>query len=156
MMRWDAAEAEGALKRILDLHDRLSDAILAASRAHLLLPPSPPPALSVGAHCSGRNGCVFIKGGEDRAAAAAGETAAEARSLHAIRSALEDVEDHLDFLHVRPFRPYSVPQSNWEFIEMGQEWKMYIQNLLGFLASYLPRKFKPDAHSICDTVGGFA
>jgi hypothetical protein len=32
----------------------------------------------------------------------------EVRSLHAIRSALEDVEDHLEFLHVRllvPFHP---------------------------------------------------
>ncbi|TVU06699.1 hypothetical protein EJB05_49924, partial [Eragrostis curvula] len=50
-MRCDAAEAKGALERIWDLHDRLSDAILTASRAHLLLPPPPPPTPSAGAHC---------------------------------------------------------------------------------------------------------
>ncbi|KAL5212110.1 hypothetical protein ABZP36_022957 [Zizania latifolia] len=112
-MRWDVAETEAALERILDLHDRLSDAILAVSRAHFLPPPpqalaSAPPARDGG----GRNGYVFVKGvkgggggGEDggggsrSARAAAAEALAEARSLHAIRTALEDVEDHLEFLH---------------------------------------------------------
>ncbi|AQK69988.1 Plastid division protein PDV1 [Zea mays] len=109
-MRWDAAEAEAALERIWDLHDRLSDAILAVSRAHLLLPAPPPPPVpsapsAKGAHRIGvgRNGCVFVKdgaaGGGGEALAAAAEALAEARSLHAIRSALEDVEDHLEFLH---------------------------------------------------------
>ncbi|GJN29048.1 hypothetical protein PR202_gb17239 [Eleusine coracana subsp. coracana] len=98
-MRQDAAEAEATLERIWDLHDRLSDAILAASRARLLLPspPHPHPAPSGG----GRNGFVFVKGGGDEVAAAAAEAAAEARSLHTIRSALEDLEGHLEFLHVR-------------------------------------------------------
>ncbi|KAG8070403.1 hypothetical protein GUJ93_ZPchr0006g42701 [Zizania palustris] len=120
-MRWHAAETEAALERIWDLHDRLSDAILAVSRAHFLPPPpqalaSAPPAR----HGGGRNGYVFVKGvkggggggggggGEDgggggggtrSARAAAAEALAEARSLHAIRMALEDVEDHLEFLH---------------------------------------------------------
>ncbi|CAD6247346.1 unnamed protein product [Miscanthus lutarioriparius] len=108
-MRWDAAEAEAALERIWDLHDRLSDAILAASRAHLLLPAPPPPPVpsapfAKGTHrvCGGsKNGCVFVKGGGGGgdALAAAAEAVAEARSLHAIRSALEDVEYHLEFLH---------------------------------------------------------
>ncbi|KAJ1278786.1 hypothetical protein BS78_04G105700 [Paspalum vaginatum] len=100
-MRWGAAEAEAALERIWDLHDRLSDAILACSRALLLLPAPPPPpapappAAKAGPHRGGaRNGCVFVKGGGD-----GGEALAEARSLHAIRSALEDLEDHLEFLH---------------------------------------------------------
>ncbi|PWZ29734.1 Plastid division protein PDV1 [Zea mays] len=104
-MWWDASEAEVALERIWELHDRLSDAILAASRAHLLLPaPQPPPVPSAppakGAHrvSGGRNGCVFVKGGGEALAAAA-EAVSEVRSLHAIRSALEDVEDHLEFLH---------------------------------------------------------
>jgi hypothetical protein len=35
---------------------------------------------------------------------------AEARSLHAIRSALEDLEDHLEFMHVR-LRPFPYPPS---------------------------------------------
>ncbi|TVU03300.1 hypothetical protein EJB05_51172, partial [Eragrostis curvula] len=113
-MRWDAAEAGAALERIWDLHDRLSDAILATARARLLLPapapaPSAPPA---GAHRGGggccRNGCVFVKGGAgevEGAALAAAEAVAEARSLHAIRSALEDLEDNLEFLHVSLFPP---------------------------------------------------
>ncbi|CAN6231149.1 unnamed protein product [Urochloa humidicola] len=120
-MRWDAAETEAVLERIWDLHDRLSDAILASSRAHLLLPPPPPPPppqpapsapSAKGAHLrrggggGRRNGCVFVKGGAceggcsgGEALAAAAEAVAEARRLHAIRSALEDLEDHLEFLH---------------------------------------------------------
>ncbi|XP_062223585.1 plastid division protein PDV1-like [Phragmites australis] len=101
-MRWDAAEAEAVLERIWSLHDRLSDAILASSRARLLLPPPLPAHSANGAHRGGgRNGCVFVKGGGERGAAlaAAAEAVAEARSLHAIRSALEDLEDHLEFLH---------------------------------------------------------
>ncbi|PAN05114.1 hypothetical protein PAHAL_1G116000 [Panicum hallii] len=101
-MRWDAAEPEAVLERIWDLHDRLSDAILASSRAHLLLPPPPPPPTAPPAggarlRCGGgggRDGGVFVKG-----CAGAAEAVAEARSLHAIRSALEDLEDHLQFLH---------------------------------------------------------
>jgi hypothetical protein len=119
-MRWDAAEAGAALERIWDLHDRLSDAILSASRARLLLPAPPAPAPSAPAACThrcgcrgggggGRNGCVFVKGGggEDEGAslAAAAEAVAEARSLLAIRSALEDLEDNLEFLHVRRLPP---------------------------------------------------
>ncbi|KAL5217381.1 hypothetical protein ABZP36_018065 [Zizania latifolia] len=100
-----------------DLHDRLSDAILAVSRAHFL-PPQPqlivasaPPARDG----DGRNGYVFVKGvkgggGEDGVGGGGGtgsvratavEALAGARSLHAIRMALEDLEDHLEFLHVR-------------------------------------------------------
>jgi hypothetical protein len=129
-MRWDAAETEAVLERIWDLHDRLSDAILASSRAHLLLPPPPPPsppppppqpapsapsAKGPRRGCGGRNGCVFVKGGGGggcgggEALAAAAEAVAEARSLHAIRSALEDLEDHLEFLHVRLLRPSCFP-----------------------------------------------
>ncbi|KAL6657035.1 hypothetical protein ACP70R_004815 [Stipagrostis hirtigluma subsp. patula] len=86
-MRWDATDAEAVLERIWDLHDRLSDAILAASRAHLLLPP-PPPVPSAAA-ARRRNDCIFVKagGGEGGATlAAAVEAVAEARGLHAIRS----------------------------------------------------------------------
>uniref|UniRef100_A0A0D9YQ55 Uncharacterized protein n=1 Tax=Oryza glumipatula TaxID=40148 RepID=A0A0D9YQ55_9ORYZ len=119
-MRWDAAEAEEVLERIWDLHDRLSDAILAVSRAHFLLPPPPPPPPpsqpSAPPAREGRNGYVFVKGGKGgggggggggvgdgvgvgSAKAAAAEAMAEARSLHAIRTALEDLEEHLEFLH---------------------------------------------------------
>lgn len=97
-MRWDAADAEAVLERIWDLHDRLSDAILAVSSTHFLTAPPPRPSA-----CARRNGYVFFKGrpedGGGSALAAAAEAMAEARSLHAIRSALEDLEDHLEFLH---------------------------------------------------------
>jgi hypothetical protein len=95
-MRRYAAETEGALERIWDLHDRLSDAILASSRARLLLPPPAPPRDGGG---GGWEGCVFVKGERHGATTAA----AEVRSLHAIRSALEDLESHLEFLKVRLF-----------------------------------------------------
>ncbi|KAF0932932.1 hypothetical protein E2562_013131 [Oryza meyeriana var. granulata] len=114
-MRWDSAEAEAVLERIWDLHDRLSDAILAVSRAHFLLPPPPPPppplpSAPPARDGGGGNGYVFVKGvkGEDgcgcaggggSAKAVAAEAMAEARSLHAIRTALEDLEEHLEFLH---------------------------------------------------------
>ncbi|GJN00069.1 hypothetical protein PR202_ga17223 [Eleusine coracana subsp. coracana] len=100
-MRQDVAEAEATLERIWDLHDRLSDAILAASRARLLLPSPPPPhPAPSGGGGGGRNGFVFVKGGGDEVAAAeAVAAAAETRSLHTIRSALEDLEGHLEFLH---------------------------------------------------------
>uniref|UniRef100_A0ACD5YPN4 Uncharacterized protein n=1 Tax=Avena sativa TaxID=4498 RepID=A0ACD5YPN4_AVESA len=104
-MRWDAADADAVLERIWDLHDRLSDAILAVSSTHFLT--APPPRPSACARSGGRNGYVFFKGhpegraedGGGSALAAAAEAMAEARSLHAIRSALEDLEDHLEFLH---------------------------------------------------------
>ncbi|KQJ94310.1 hypothetical protein BRADI_3g09790v3 [Brachypodium distachyon] len=108
-MRWDAADAEAVLERIWDLHDRLSDAILTVSTTHFL-PAPPPPRPSACARAGGRNGCVFVKGrrggggfgeedGGGSALAAAAGAMAEARSLHAIRTALEDLEDHLEFLH---------------------------------------------------------
>jgi hypothetical protein len=102
-MRWDAADAEAVLERIWDLHDRLSDAILAVSTTHFLTAPPQRPAASA----RRKNGYVFFKdrpedGSGGSALAAAAEAMAEARSLHAIRSALEDLEDHLEFVHVRP------------------------------------------------------
>ncbi|KAM0833052.1 hypothetical protein ACQ4PT_064535 [Festuca glaucescens] len=104
-MRWDAADAEAVLERIWDFHDRLSDAILAVSSTHFLTAPPQRPSA-----CARRNGYVFFKGrpegggaedggGGGSALAAAAEAMAEARSLHAIRSALEDLEDHLEFVH---------------------------------------------------------
>jgi hypothetical protein len=114
-MRWDAADAEAVLERIWDLHDRLSDAILAVSSTHFLTAPPQRPSAS-----ARRNGYVFFKGrpegggagdeGAGSALAAAAEAMAEARSLHAIRSALEDLEDHLEFMHVR-LRPFPYPPS---------------------------------------------
>lgn len=102
-MRWDwetpatEAEAEALQERIWDLHDKLSHAILALSACAGL------PAC----RCRGApNGHVVVKGQRppkggghvDLAAAAA--AMADARGLHAIRAALEDLEGHLHFLRV--------------------------------------------------------
>ncbi|KAK1610344.1 hypothetical protein QYE76_034017 [Lolium multiflorum] len=92
-MRWETAatatgaEAEALQERIWDLHDKLSHAILSLSA------------------CAGLPGCgcghVVVKGRRpggcrDLAAASA---MVDARGLHAIRAALEDLEGHLHFLH---------------------------------------------------------
>lgn len=104
-MKWemDTEEVEAVLERIWDLHDKVSDAIHAISRSHFLTSiktrrPStegkPPP----GGGNDGRGaGFVFVKDfarAEDDAAAMA-----EARSLNGIRSALENLEDQLEFFH---------------------------------------------------------
>jgi hypothetical protein len=107
-MRWETAatatgaEAEALQERIWDLHDKLSHAILSLS-ACAGLP---------GCGCRAPNGHVVVKGrrmqggghGGDLAAAA---NMADARGLHAIRAALEDLERHLQFLHVSTQAPPS-------------------------------------------------
>ncbi|KAM0900085.1 hypothetical protein ACQ4PT_020816 [Festuca glaucescens] len=96
-MRWETAatgaEAEALQERIWDLHDKLSHAILSLSAR----------AGHPGCGCRAPNGHVVIKGRRpggcpDLAAASA---MVNARGLHAIRAALEDLEGHLHFLHVR-------------------------------------------------------
>ncbi|KAE8775339.1 plastid division protein PDV1-like [Hordeum vulgare] len=74
-MRWNwetpttEAKAEALQERIWDLHDKLSHAILALSA------------------CTGLPACRCR-----------GAPMADARGLHAIRAALEDLEGHLHFL----------------------------------------------------------
>ncbi|XP_066308145.1 plastid division protein PDV1-like [Miscanthus floridulus] len=99
-------EAEAVLETIWDLHDKVSDAIHALSRAHFLR------AVRRRASASGDKpaaGLVYVKGGGlglgvrggDEVAALA-TLADEARSLHAIRAALEDLEDQFEcFLAVQ-------------------------------------------------------
>ncbi|URE45426.1 hypothetical protein MUK42_01745 [Musa troglodytarum] len=89
-------EVEAVLERIWDLHDKISDAIHAISRAHFLRSVK---GLRGGRQprwrrlrrrkAAGRR----ISGWEDGAAMA------EARSLNDIRSALENLEDQLEFFH---------------------------------------------------------
>lgn len=101
-------EVEAVLQRIWDLHDKISDAIHANSRSHFLrsvkgcrggrhLPPLVASAVDGGG--DGKGGFVYVKDfwvdGEDE-----GAGMAEARSLNAIRSALENLEDELEFFHV--------------------------------------------------------
>ncbi|CAO2205109.1 unnamed protein product [Urochloa humidicola] len=97
-------EVEAVLETIWDLHDKVSGAIHALSRAHFL------GAVRRRATAAGDKpaGLVYVKGGGlaavgdgDEAAALAG-LAEEARSLHAIRAALEDLEDQFEcFLAVQ-------------------------------------------------------
>ncbi|KAJ6810257.1 plastid division protein PDV1 [Iris pallida] len=109
-MGWEEMDnIEAMLETIWDLHDRFSDAIHSISRSHFLksiqtLDPGPPPEAKhrevhgggTGVGDNGRSGFVFVKGFrvDDDAAMA------EARSLNAIRTALENLEDQLEFFHI--------------------------------------------------------
>ncbi|KAL6627162.1 hypothetical protein ACP70R_030888 [Stipagrostis hirtigluma subsp. patula] len=88
-------EAEAVLETIWDLHDKVSDAIHALSRAHFLR--------AVRRRAAGDKpaGLVYVKGGGVSAgggdeASALQALAEEARSLHGIRAALEDLEDQFE------------------------------------------------------------
>ncbi|RZC71042.1 hypothetical protein C5167_034217 [Papaver somniferum] len=112
MMKWEMEieEIEAVLEKIWDLHDKLSDAIHSISRSHFLnsiktLKKSDDvyfardnnekkkPTNNNGNE--ERNGFVFMK--EYRLVDDA--AIAEAKSLNAIRAALENLEDQLEFFH---------------------------------------------------------
>ncbi|KZV32840.1 hypothetical protein F511_20941 [Dorcoceras hygrometricum] len=109
-MKWEMEidEIEAVLEKIWDLHDRLSDAIHSVSRAHFLSSLKNPPKfdefgldrrkMSTGeADQKMGPGFVFAKGSrgvEDDFGAH------EAKSLYAIRTALENLEDQLEFFHL--------------------------------------------------------
>ncbi|KAJ8621639.1 hypothetical protein MRB53_030168 [Persea americana] len=97
MWEMEMDEIEALLEKIWDLHDKLSDAILSISRSHFLssvktlIPKSNPNPPS-----SSSSGFVFAK--EFRSSDV--DTAiSEARSLNSIRTALENLEDQLEFFH---------------------------------------------------------
>ncbi|WCJ36783.1 plastid division1 [Euphorbia peplus] len=95
-------EIEAVLEKIWDLHDKLSDAIHSISRSHFLN--------SVNKHSKtsdkkkrfydavddNRNGSVFYK---DVRVDDNDSAILEAKSLNAIRTALENLEDQLEFFH---------------------------------------------------------
>ena len=97
-------EAEAVLETIWDLHDKVSDAIHALSRAHFL---------RTVRRCAGdrTTGVVHIKGvpagGDEEADLDA--VAKEASSLHAIRAALEDLEDQFECFLVSLLNPSPCP-----------------------------------------------
>ncbi|KAJ3692198.1 hypothetical protein LUZ60_012548 [Juncus effusus] len=100
-MQWQMEEVESVLEKIWDLHDKVSDAIHSISRSRFLksigneskpFAAAGEPAGGVGA--DRRSGFVFVKGLDDGHV-----SMAEARSLNAIRAALEDLEDQLEFFH---------------------------------------------------------
>lgn len=119
-MKWDMEldEIEAILEKIWDLHDKLSDAIHSISRSHFLnsvkalKKPSEKKNKPYGTNSdnntsnlndaveeNGRAGFVFVKdfrGSEDDDNSAI----QEAKSLNAIRTALENLEDQLEFFHV--------------------------------------------------------
>lgn len=101
-------EIESVMETIWDLHDKISDAIHAISRSHFLdsiktlTKKRRNQFDSMGGGGGGgdddeKGGFVFMKDFrvDDDAAMA------EARSLNAIRTALENLEDQLEFFHVR-------------------------------------------------------
>ncbi|TVU22951.1 hypothetical protein EJB05_32673, partial [Eragrostis curvula] len=100
--RMGPEEVEAVLETIWDLHDKVSDAIHALSRTHFLR--------AVRRRAAGDKpaaGLVYVKGGgfaagDGHEAADLAALAEEARSLHAIRAALEDLEDQFEcFLAVQ-------------------------------------------------------
>lgn len=127
-MKWEMEveekEIEVVLEKIWDLHDKFSDAIHSISRAHFLssvksraktddfhfpLRSTKKPEAADSDQSAHNNefrndgnkasGFVFVKefrvGDEDDSAAVR-----EAKSLSAIRTAIENLEDQLEFLHV--------------------------------------------------------
>ena len=94
-------EAEAVLETIWDLHDKVSDAIHALSRAHFLR--------TVRRRAEDRpTGVVYIKGvpADGNEEADLNAVAKEASSLHAIRAALEDLEDQFECFLVSLLTPH--------------------------------------------------
>ncbi|CAN8244473.1 unnamed protein product [Cochlearia groenlandica] len=92
-------EIEAVLEKIWDIHDKLSDEIHLISRSHFLESIKPPPRSEKKKKTHGdenRSGYVFVKG----FSVEYNDTAIqEAKSLNAIRAALENLEDQLEFFH---------------------------------------------------------
>ncbi|XP_078431642.1 plastid division protein PDV1-like [Wolffia australiana] len=103
-MTWKmGVEEEVTLEKIWELHDRISDAIHAVSRSQFLNSTrysdgkkDPNFWSGGGGGGEGKDGFVFVKGFEQDEDAAA---ISDVRSLDGIRTALEDLEDRLEFFH---------------------------------------------------------
>ncbi|KAL8148379.1 plastid division protein PDV1-like isoform X1 [Apium graveolens] len=85
-------EVECVLEKIWDLHDKLSDAIHSISRTHFLRSVNSSSLLTNSD--DNRTGFVFIKGFPGNVSAIR-----DARSLNSIRTALENLQDQLEFVH---------------------------------------------------------
>ncbi|KAE8733884.1 Plastid division protein PDV1 [Hibiscus syriacus] len=104
-MKWDMEieEIEAVIEKICDLHDKLSDAIHSISRAHFI---NSIKALrkfdnkklfnDVVGGIDNRTGFVFVK---DFTVDDGDSSIQEAKSLNAIRTALENLEDQLEVFH---------------------------------------------------------
>ncbi|GAV66236.1 hypothetical protein CFOL_v3_09746 [Cephalotus follicularis] len=102
-MKWNMEldEIEATLEKIWDLHDKLSDAIHSISRTHFLNSiktpkKSPKQKLFNDVVEDNRAGFVFVK---DFRVEDSDSAIQEAKSLNAIRSALENLEDQLEYFH---------------------------------------------------------
>ncbi|KAH9646626.1 Plastid division protein PDV1 [Citrus sinensis] len=109
-MKWEMEidEIEAVLEKIWDLHDKLSDAIHSISRTHFLnsikaLKKTDKNKLYNDVVEDNRAGFVFVKGFrvDDNESASAIQ---EAKSLNAIRTALENLEDQLEALRLKASR----------------------------------------------------
>ncbi|KAL9237393.1 hypothetical protein vseg_011947 [Gypsophila vaccaria] len=103
-MKWEMSieEVESILEKIWDLHDKFSDAIHSISRTHFVnstksiknpqfFKHKPYFSDQIDAQNEGKsNGFVFVKEISD---------ISEAKSLNSIRTALENLEDQLEFFH---------------------------------------------------------
>ncbi|KAF5743476.1 plastid division protein PDV1 [Tripterygium wilfordii] len=104
-MKWDMEidEIEAVLEKIWDIHDKLSDAIHSTSRAHFLSSIKSLTRKSEkkqnmydDVENKNRSGFVYVK---DLPVEDAESAIQEAKSLNAIRTALENLEDQLEFFH---------------------------------------------------------
>lgn len=85
-------EIEGVLEKVWDLHDKLSDAIHSISRTHFLRSVN---SSSLRTNSDdNRTGSVFLKGFPVNDCAIR-----DAKSLNSIRTALENLQDQLEFVH---------------------------------------------------------
>ncbi|XP_076909102.1 plastid division protein PDV1-like [Bidens hawaiensis] len=97
-MKWEMEmeEVEAVLEKIWDLHDKLSDAIHSISRSHFLHSVKSLRNTKLISDADVKSGFVYVKGfpvehNDD--------DIHDAKSLNAIRTALENLEDHLEFFH---------------------------------------------------------
>ncbi|KAK9292917.1 hypothetical protein L1049_020898 [Liquidambar formosana] len=103
-MKWEmeVEEIEAVLEKIWDLHDKLSDAIHSISRTHFLnsvktlRKPEKKKPYNDDVVDENRTGFVFVK---DFRVDVDDSAVQEAKSLNAIRTALENLEDQLEFFH---------------------------------------------------------
>ncbi|KAK7293442.1 hypothetical protein RJT34_16308 [Clitoria ternatea] len=93
-------EIEAVMEKIWDLHDKLSDAIHSVSRSHFQTSLK---TLKNSSHLHNtadqRSGFVFVKDFPRAHHDDDDSALREAKSLNAIRTALESLEDHLEFFH---------------------------------------------------------
>lgn len=101
-MKWEMEieEIEAVLEKLCDLHDKLSDAIHSISRAHFLNSVKAPKKSDKKNVVSDEKtgGYVFYK--DFRVEQDDDSAIQEAKSLNVIRTALENLEDQLEFFHV--------------------------------------------------------